>query len=441
MTESTVLIVGGGPAGLFAAASLAALRSEARGTGVRFRISLIERNPRPGRKLLVSGSGRCNIAHDAPVGELLAHYGGGDKPGAASRFLRRALHSLDTPALLAWFESRGLGFLTEANGKIFPESNRATDVLKILLDELATCEVDLLTGCRLLSLASVKPGGFEAVVDEGGSRSTIPAAAVLLTTGGITYPITGSTGDGIALARSLGHVAVEARPALAPIIVEDWALKGLSGLSFRSAGFALRRDGKIAVEREGDLLITHEGLSGPLILDGSRFLRAGDDIEVRFVPTEGSQGSAADSFEERLDAEARDSPRGLVRGALVAAGLPRSLADSLRELAGLQPEATCASLSRAARRELARLATAFPLRVGALGGLDVAMATAGGISLAEVDPATMESRIVPGLFFAGELLDFDGDTGGYNLHAAFATGKLAACGIVEFLHEKAATAG
>ena len=391
-----------------------------------FPIVLLERNPRPGRKLLVSGSGRCNIAHEGPVDELLPHYGGGDKAGGAARFLKRALHAFDTPALLGWFEARGLGFVSEASGKVFPESGRAGDVLKVLLAELEAGKVELRTGSRLSSLALLESGAFEALVDEEAAQSSILATTVLVATGGITYPITGSSGDGIALARELGHALVEARPALAPILVKDWVLAGLSGLSFHFAGLRLRRGGKVAIEREGDLLITHEGLSGPLVLDGSRFLRAGDDIELRFVPSKGPPGAAAADFEERLDVEARNSPRGLVRGALVAAGLPRSLADKLRELGGLPPEATCASLTRASRRELARLATEFPVRIQSLGGLDVAMATAGGLSLSELDPATMESRRIPGLFFAGEILDVDGDTGGYNLHAAFATGNLAA---------------
>lgn len=434
--KTRILIVGAGPAGMFAAARLGALLREAKGGGEGLRVTLLEKNPKPGRKLLVSGSGRCNIAHDSPVDELLKHFGGGDRPGAAGRFLKRALHALDTPALLAWFESRGLGFVTEASGKIFPESDRAVDVLKILLAELEAMKVELRSGCRLRSLVSLATGGFEAFIDEGGVESSLQAEAVLIATGGITYPVTGSAGDGLALARELGHGIVEARPALAPISVKDWALGKLSGLSFRSAGFVLRREGRVAVERVGDLLITHEGLSGPLILDGSRFLRAGDEIEVSFVPPEEPRGAATLRFEQRLDEEIRDSARVLVRGALVAAGLPKSLAEALRELAGVPAEATCASLSRSARRELARLATAFPVRVQSLGGLDTAMATAGGIPLVEIDPSTMESRIVHGLFFAGELLDIDGDTGGYNLHAAFAMGNAAARGISGFFNEK-----
>ncbi len=431
MKEATrsALIVGGGPAGLFAACRLASLRREAGLSEDLFPILLLERNPGPGRKLLVSGSGRCNIAHAGTVEELLPHYGGGEKTGSAARFLKRALHALDTPALLAWFEARGLGFVTEASGKIFPASGRAGDVLKTLTADLESGRVRLRRGARLKSLVFLEGGGFEAAIEEDGATSSIRASFVLLATGGITYPITGSSGDGLELARKLGHGLVEARPALAPVIVKDWALGSLSGLSFHGAGLRLRREGRILVERAGDLLITHEGLSGPLVLDGSRFLAAGDDIELRFVPADGGPGRAAAAFEERLDGEARRSPRGLVRGALVAAGLPRSLADKLRELSGLAPDATCAALTRASRRELSRLATEFPVRVHSLGGPAVAMVTAGGVALPEVDPATMESRRIPGLYFGGEILDLDGDTGGYNLHAAFATGNLAALAI------------
>ncbi|MEI6388464.1 MAG: NAD(P)/FAD-dependent oxidoreductase, partial [Spirochaetota bacterium] len=210
-------------------------------------------------------------------------------------------------------------------------------------------------------------------------------------------------------------------------------LSGLSGLSFRGAGLVLRRGGKRVLERSGDLLITHEGLSGPLVLDCSRDIEKGDLLEIRY-PWEGiaggiSQGRAQEELAALLDEAVLRGPRLLVRTALSSAGLPRALSQYISGKAGLPEDATLASLSRVARRELTQLVTAFPLTVSALGGVETAMVTAGGIDLASVDSASMESRLVPGLFFAGEILDYDGDTGGYNLHAAFATAALAAAAI------------
>ncbi len=444
------LIIGGGPAGLFAAVRLARSLGGQSGAGgaSAWPVRVLERMGRPGRKLLVSGSGRCNIAHDAAVDELLGCYGGGGKPGSAARFLRPALTALDSPALLAWFAARGLAFTIEPNGKVFPSSGRASDVLAALLAEAASLGVQIITGCRALAVTALSGGGFlvEAGPEARPAAGTVPEPApsggpemmtvntILLATGGITWPVTGSSGDGYALAASLGHPLVRPRPALAAVYVHAWELSGLSGLSFRDAGLVLRRGGKRVCERSGDLLITHEGLSGPLVLDLSRNIEKGELLEIRF-PWEGiekgsSQGRATLEFVALLDDAVLRGPRLLVRTALSSGGLPRALSQYLCEKAGLSDEATLASLSRASRRELARLVTAFPLTVSALGGAETAMVTAGGVDLRSVDSATMESRLVSGLFFAGEILDYDGDTGGYNLHAAFATGALAAAAIL-----------
>jgi predicted Rossmann fold flavoprotein len=450
---AAALVVGGGPAGLFAAARLAALlRAEAGPEAAPLGpVILLERGPRPGRKLLVSGSGRCNLAHACPVEEELPRFGGGGKQGAAGRFLKPALHALDTPALLSWFEARGIRFVTEESGKVFPASGRARDLLEVLLAELAAGGVRVLCGRRVTAIER-EGSGFRleaSVIPEAEPGSPPPAASteshrarlVLIATGGASWPVTGSSGDGYGLASSLGHAIVEPRPALSPVIVRDWELAGLSGISFTQAGLALRRGGKIVLHREGDLLITHEGLSGPLVLDAARDLRPGDELEMRFVPPppageEGkalSPGEATAAFEAALERDIKESPRAFLRRLLAARGLPRALVERFLERAGLDFAATGAELPRAARRELARLATAFPLRVDALGDWKVAMATAGGVSLAEVDRSSMESRITPGLYLAGEVLDYDGDTGGYNLHAAFATGALAATAMAEVL--------
>jgi len=251
------------------------------------------------------------------------------------------------------------------------------------------------------------------------------APVVLIATGGLSYPKTGSTGDGYALAASLGHRVVPPRPALAPAYVRNFALNPLAGLSFHDAGLAVLRAGKRVFSAEGNLLITHEGLSGPLILDASRHIAPGDSLEVNFVDV------SIEEFRNRLDAELKTNPRRLVRTALADLGLTKNMAELFCDLSGITKEETAAALPRAKREVLCRFACAHPFYVARLGTFEVAMVTAGGVDLAEVNPGSMESRLVPGLFFAGEVLDIDGDTGGYNLQAAFSTGALAAEGMAK----------
>jgi len=425
--RSGAIIIGGGPAGLFAAIRLAAARELAAAGAPG--ILLLEKRERPGRKLLLSGSGQCNITHEGEMSDFLGHYGGGPKPESASRFLKPALFGFTNKELLAWFRACGIEFEAEENGKIFPKDRRASSILKILLAEAGRLGVEIKTEAWVWSVERTGPDGFvaRAEVPEAGPAEYI-APAVLIATGGASYPRTGSTGDGYALAAALGHEIVPPRASLVSIAIREFPLATLAGLSFKGAGLSLRRGGKRVLSREGDLLITHEGLSGPLILDASRHIEAGDTIELRFIAT------TIEEFRASLDAALKTSPRRLARTVLAEIGLTKNMAERFCDLAGIGPEETAASLPRAKREALCVFACANPFEVARLGSLDTAMATAGGVSLAEVNPGTMESRLAPGLFFAGEVLDIDGDTGGYNLQAAFSTGALAAAAMAGRIH-------
>jgi len=226
------------------------------------------------------------------------------------------------------------------------------------------------------------------------------------------------------LAAALGHTVVDPRPALSPVYVAGFRLGSVAGLSFKAAGLSVRRDGKKLSSRVGDILITHKGVSGPLVLDASRGIKSGDRLEVRFADVD------LDAFRARFDENLSAAPRRLVKTVLAECGLPRSLAELFCTLAGLGESAIAADLKRTARETLCALACACPLDVASLGNFDEAMATAGGVELSEIHAKTMESALVPGLFLAGEVLDVDGDTGGYNLQAAFSTGALAAKALV-----------
>ncbi|MBN1242216.1 MAG: NAD(P)/FAD-dependent oxidoreductase [Spirochaetales bacterium] len=406
------LVVGGGPAGLFAAVSCAdalagrGLPPEAR------RVAVLEKGPRAGRKLLASGSGQCNLTHDADAEELLDHYGGPEK----GRFLKPALHAFPPLALLAWFRERSLEFSVEANGKVFPASRKALDVLRVLEAEALALGVEIRPGARAASVARY---GDAFAVAADGSPEPLRALTLVLATGGRSYPKLGSEGDGYALAAALGHRLVEPRPALASLSVKDYRFADYAGLSFPGARFSVRRGGRKSAEHSGDVLLTHEGLSGPGILDASRGITPGDSVELELA------GLSPEAFRERLSAELSRAPTAYVKNAVASCGVPKRLAEGLVEMAGAEPWVTGATLRREHREALVRLTAACPFEVEALAPWDEAMATAGGVALADVSPKTMESRLAPGLYFAGELLDLDGDSGGYNLQAAFSTGALA----------------
>jgi hypothetical protein len=416
----SVIIVGAGPAGLFLAARLGASLRETAAVD-HASILILEKGPRPGRKLLTSGSGQCNITNAGPIADFLGRYG--DK----SRFVKKSLFGFTNEDLVSWFESRGLGFETEESGKVFPSSRRAGDILRVLLDECEQCGAIVATG-RPVSWIGITDEGFSvgARVEGGGDRVFF-ARLLGLATGGRSYPGTGSEGDGYALAAALGHRIVSSRPALTPLHIVDFPLAVLAGHSCDARRLVIMRAGKKVGETLGDILITHEGLSGPGILDASRWIHVGDIVEVDW------SGVGREEFCERFTSLLTLSPRSLVRTILAESGLPKRMAERFVTLAKLGTQTTAATLKREERESLVRLATAFPARVAALGAWDKAMVTAGGVAVDEINPASMESRLVPGLFFVGELLDIDGDTGGFNLQAAFSTAAAAAKGMAKAL--------
>jgi predicted Rossmann fold flavoprotein len=409
--DAPAIVVGAGPAGLFLAARLASSPTA--------QVLLLEKGARPGRKLLASGSGQCNITHEGAVASFLDRYGG------KGRFLKKALYGFSNSDLEAWFLDRGVAFEVEEGGKVFPVSRKAGDVLGVLIGECGRTGVDLRSGRRVASVSRID-GGFEVELEiEPPCALRTPVLA--LATGGQSYPGTGSSGDGYRLAASLGHAVVRPRPALSPLLVKDFALADLAGLSFEGLRFALRRGGRRISERRGDVLITHEGLSGPGILDASRDILPGDLVELDFC------GRGDEAFRAALLERAAASPRSLVKTALADLGLPRRMAEFFCSASGIGEGETCAELRREGRERLVQMAAAFPAEAESVGGFDKAMVTAGGVSLDEVNPATMESRIAPGLYFAGEILDYDGDTGGFNMQAAFSTAAAAAKAIEERL--------
>jgi len=386
---------------------MAALVAAGRGR----RTLLLEKNQRPGLKILVSGGGRCNLTTTLAGSELEAQFG-----ARAGRWLRHALRSFPPVALRQLVEDAGVPLREEDLQKIFPVSQKARDVLDALLRVAAAADVQLRHAAPLRAL--VREGQqFVATVPQG----ELHAASVVLATGGVSYPKTGATGDGYAFCRAFGHTITRTVPALAPLVVEVPWVQALQGIVLEAAELSvLDEHGKVVRSRRRPILFTHQGLSGPAPMDLS------GDIEERPGGATLRFDFAPDVRAEQLEQQWLEQTRSHGRAA-VASLLPRTLPERLRAtlcaLAGVA--GTLAELGREQRRRLLLLVKDLRLPVAKSRGFDHAEVTRGGIALAEVDPRTMQSRLVPGLYVCGELLDVDGPIGGFNFQAAFATGRLA----------------
>ncbi|MDD4255891.1 MAG: NAD(P)/FAD-dependent oxidoreductase [Methanofollis sp.] len=407
METYDLIVVGAGPAGLFAAARTGA------GGGT---VLLLEKKKKPGRKLLVSGSGQCNITHAGSVTEFFTRYG---KHG---QFLKPALRAFTNTDLIAHVTERGVPLTTEEGGKVFPTSRKAQDVLDLLLAECREAGVTVRCGEPVVAVEKSE-NSFSVRTETGEYRS----ALLLIATGGASYPATGSTGDGYTFAASLGHTIAGTAPALTPVTVRDYPFADLAGISLQGVTVSLFRDGKKIGDQRGDLLFTHEGLSGPAILDLSRFIEQGDRLVVPVLP---------EGMREEITAALGGGGGARVRSVLSRYPVPERLLKRLIDLSEIPPETTCAHLTKAARTRLLQHLTACTLTVDALGGYGVAMVTRGGVALDEVNQKTMGSKRVEGLYFAGEVLDIDGDCGGFNIQAAFSTAALAAEAILGRAREK-----
>jgi predicted Rossmann fold flavoprotein len=404
MKNNDVVIIGAGPAGLFCAIQ-AAMPGH--------RVLLLEKNPDPGAKLLLSGSGQCNITHDGEIREFLSHYGDHGKQ------VRPALFGFTNEDLREFFRKRGLAMITDENGKVFPETRRSADVLALLLEECKEQGVDLrcsepATGARLTA------DGFEITTPE----TTYLTPVLVLATGGASYPRTGSTGDGYRISESLGQPLTETAPALTPLLVRDYPFAALSGISFERMHFSVWRKGKKLIDRTGDILFTHLGLSGPGILDASRYIHPDDVVKLSFVGNLKQEEFVAD-LAKRIE----ENRSWQISTILAAYPIPERLNRKLLNLSGIPDDLRCNHFSAEQRSRLITNCTQFSLTIEAPGGFSVAMVTRGGVALDSVNLKTMESKIIPNLYFAGEVLDIDGDSGGYNLQAAFSTGFLAGHGI------------
>lgn len=399
-----IIVIGGGAAGMMAALS-------ARKAGAH--VTLAEHNEKLGKKLYITGKGRCNLTNDADADAFFAHI------PRNPRFLYSAFSHFDNQALMSLMESLGVPLKVERGGRVFPVSDRSSDITRALERELLRWGIDV----RLHSAieAILAPSGQVAGVQyQGGAIQQ--ADAVIVATGGKSYSPTGSTGDGYAFARALGHEIVPPRPALIPLeTMEEWPGE-LMGLSLKNVTLNYYKGKKKLFSELGELLFTHFGLSGPLCLSLSSYLPdepMGQKIFIDLKPALSEQ-----TLDNRLLRDFKEMSRKQLISVLDGLA-PHNLALKIAHLANLSPAQPVHSITAAQRAVLLELFKRLPLTVKRFRPLEEAIITRGGVSVKQVNPSTMESKLVSGLYFAGEVLDVDALTGGFNLQIAFSTGALA----------------
>ena len=411
--HTDVLVVGAGPAGL-----LAALRAAETGA----RVILAEKNKETGKKLRIAGKGRCNVTNTGNVQSFVRQY------GRQGKFLHSAFGRFFNEDLRRLLDEAGVPTKEERGGRVFPVSDRAGDVADALESLAVKAGAELATGCRVQGLIIDGDTVQGVRLYDPWDSSEIRAKAVIVTTGGASYPLTGSTGDGYTWAQAAGHSIVPLRPALVPLESPDTWVRERSGLALRNVKAGLwRAEGEGApmkmAELQGELMFAHFGLTGPIILSLSRHYDSNDGA-VYHISIDMKPALSDDVLDKRLIRDFEKHHRKQLAGALVDL-LPRALIEPVIAQAELSPDTRVSEITREQRKRLLDTLKALRVKINGARPMEEAIVTAGGVSLSEVEPGTLASRLVKGLYFAGEVLDIDGLTGGYNLQAAFSTGYLA----------------
>ena len=400
--KTEICVVGGGAAGMMAAVAAARAGAE---------VLVAEREERPMRKLRITGKGRCNVTNDCgpeQVQRNLVHN---------PRFLFSALRAFPPARVMAFFEELGVPLKTERGGRVFPVSDKAGDVAEALAGEARRLGVRQIRA-RVEDIP-VRDGRVLGVCWEGGRCE---AEAVILATGGLSYPATGSTGDGYRLAAALGHSVVPCRPSLVPLVSPDPDCAAMQGLSLKNVSLSLlREDGRRVWQEQGEMQFTHFGVTGPLVLSASAHMEPEEkySLELDLKPALEEQ-----VLDQRLLRDFGENRNREFRNALNDL-LPRLMIPVIVRRSGIPPETRVNAVTRQQRSALLRLLKRYPIPISGTRPVEEAVITAGGVELKEVSPAAMASRLVTGLYFAGELLDLDAYTGGYNLQIAWSTGHAA----------------
>lgn len=398
-----VAVIGGGPAGMIAAATAA---------NAGHTVTLFEQNEKLGKKLYITGKGRCNVTNAADRDGFFAHI------QKNPRFLYSAWANLNNFDLMALLESQGVPLKTERGGRVFPVSDKSSDILRAMEAYVRGSGVTVRLGTPVREIITDN-GVISGVKTDAGS---FPCEAVIVATGGKSYPQTGSTGDGYRFAVELGHTVEPPVASLVPLVTQERWPTQLAGITLKNVQLTATQNGKRVFSELGELLFTHFGISGPLTLSLSSVIAgqvAGTKLAIDFKP-----GLTEEQLDARLVRDLSENAKKQVQTAFHAL-LPARLLSAVLTLAEVDGTLPVGEFSKPMSRRLAQTLKAAPLTVVGARGIEEAVITRGGVSVKEVNASTMESKLVPGLYFAGEVLDVDGTTGGYNLQIAWSTGALA----------------
>ena len=412
------IVIGGGPAGMIAAVTTAEQGNS---------VTILEKMEDLGKKLLITGKGRCNITNSAEMEDFMKNI-----PENA-KFLYSSFNQYTNQDIINFLNKQGVATKVERGGRVFPVSDRAEDVLNAFKRKLQELNVEIKTNFEVTQILTE---GSTAIGIEGkykGKTERMLANKVILTTGGKSYPVTGSTGDGYKITEKLGHTITPLKPSLVPLICEEDSKKicqDMQGLSLRNVAIEVKHENKIIYEDFGEMLFTHYGLSGPIILSASAILIRYKNIEkllksnkikifIDLKPAldeEKLDNRILRDFEELKNKQFKNSLEKL---------LPRKMINTIIEIIGINPEKRINEITKEERKKLVKILKNFELNINGFRKIEEAIITKGGINVKEINPRTMESKIIKGLYFAGEIIDLDAFTGGFNLQIAWSTGYVA----------------
>ena len=409
---SEIMIIGGGAAGMMCAIAAA---------DAGHQVTLLEKNEKLGKKVFITGKGRCNITNDSDVENLLQH------TMRNPRFLYSAFYTFDSSRMMEFLIEEGLKIKTERGNRVFPQSDHSSDVIRTLERAMKKRGVTICLNTTVTDIL-VTDGqcrGVE-VKDASGRKKELVADAVVTATGGVSYASTGSTGDGLRFAGKLGHKVTDVMPSLVPFEIREDFCRQMQGLSLKNVSRKLTKGRKILYEELGEMIFTHFGISGPLVLTAScYYTKPEDDLTVHL---DLKPALSEKQLDERILRDFGANKNSYFKNSLNKL-LPSKMIPVIVELSGIAPDKPVNEVTKEERRKLVALLKNVEMHISGLRGFSEAIVTRGGVSVKDVDPGTMESKKVRGLYFAGEVLDLDAVTGGYNLQIAWSTGYLAGISI------------